>query len=286
MVADIGETALAGETLRWIARRCDVAHLERYLAHPEAMPLLALPWWLEKSVRGEADTEFQTGLMTSSAHGYFFIRMLDDLMDGHEVDRACLPALHLFSFHFQSIYSRYFPARDPFWEYFERSLASTAEAVSADFGLRQISSQDFLTITARKSSAALIPIAAVCSRYCRFDLLPKWEEFLTLFSRWHQMRDDIVDWSEDYEGGHSTWILTEAQAGKAPGETVPVWMGRTGLAWAYDVMAGWMREIRAAAGGLSSSELIGYLDAREATFARQMNAKIQLAALCESLLKA
>lgn len=285
VVADIGETALAGETLRWIARRCDAAQLERYVAHPEAMPLLALPWWLEKSLRGEADAEFQACLMTSSVHGYFFIRMLDDLMDGHEIDRACLPALHLFSFRFQSNYFRYFPSGDPFWDFFERNLAATAEAVSADFRLQQVSAADFLAITARKSAAALIPVAAVCCRYGRLDLMPKWEEFLTLFSRWHQMRDDIVDWSEDFESGHATWILGEALARKAHDETVPVWMGRNGLAWGAEVMTGWMREIKAVASGLNSPELTVYLEAREATFARQMSAKIRLAALFESLLK-
>jgi hypothetical protein len=284
VVTDIGETTLAGETLKWIARRCDVQHLEDYLAHPQAIPLFALPWWLETSLRGEVDAEFQAGLMTSGAHGYFFIRMLDDLMDGHEVDRACLPALHLFSLRFQSAYFRYFPAGDPFWGYFERSLASTAEAVSEDSKLREVSAEDFVGITARKSAAALIPIAAVCCRYGRLDLLPAWEHFLTLLSRWHQMRDDVLDWSEDHEAGHATWILSEAQQRRTPDETVPVWMGRTGLSWAAEVMEDWMLQIKDAASGLNSPELVRYLEAREAMFRRQIAANIRLAALCEALL--
>jgi hypothetical protein len=287
VAAHIGKTnsTLAGETLKWIARRCDVAHLEKYIAHPEAMPLLALPWWLEKSIRGEVDVEFQSTLMASSVHGYFFIRMLDDLMDGHQVEPASLPALHLFSFRFHSSYFRFFPASDPFWTHFERNLASTAEAVSSDHALKEISAKDFLEITSRKSSAALIPVAAVCCRYGREDLLPAWEQFLSLFARWHQMRDDVLDWSEDYEASHATWILGEAQHRKAPEETTAIWMGRTGLHWAAGVMDGWMAQIKASAAGLGSPELVRYLDAREAAFSRQMKANLRLAALCESLLK-
>ncbi len=248
------------------------------------MPLLAMPWWLEASIRGQVDAEFQADLMTSSAHGYLFIRMLDDLMDGHEIDSACLPALHLFGLRFQSAYSRYFPGSDPFWDHFQRCLAATAEAESADLNLREISEEDFLRITARKSSAALIPIAAVCSRYDRLDLLPAWEAFLMLFSRWHQMRDDVLDWSEDHESDRSTWILSEAQRRKASGESVPIWMGRTGLPWAAEVMGGWMREIESSAEGLNSPDLLDYLKAREASFSRQIAAKIRLAALFEAVL--
>jgi hypothetical protein len=284
VVSGIGKSKLADETLKWISQRCDPQRLEAYFAHPQGMPLLIMPWWLETSIRGEADAEFQAGLMTSSGYGYLFIRMLDDLMDGHAIDRACLPALHLFSYRFQSIYFRYFSWGDPFWEHFERSLAATAEAESADFGLHEVSEEDFLSITARKSSAALVPIAAVCCRYGRLDLLPLWEHLLTLFARWHQMRDDILDWSEDHESGHATWILTEARRRRSADETVPVWMGRTGLKWAAAVMEGWMGEIKSAARELRSPELVRYLDAREAMFSRQMAANIRLASLYESLL--
>jgi hypothetical protein len=279
---------LAGETLKWIARRCDVQQLESYFAHPEAMPLFALPWWLEKSIRGEVDLDFQVDLMTSGAHGYLFIRMLDDLMDAHEVDRACIPALHLFSLEFQSAYYRYFPYGDPFWDSFGRSLASMAEAASVDSGLQEISERDFIEVSARKSAAAVIPLTAVCCRYGRMDLLPRWERFLSLFAQWHQMRDDIVDWSEDYsskqETGHSTWIISEAERRKSPGETVPVWMGRTGLAWTAEVMDSWMREIKAVAEGLDTLGLIEYLGRREEMFSRKISASIRLAALCEALL--
>jgi hypothetical protein len=290
VVAEItGKTStLAGETLKWIARRCDVQQLESYFAHPQAMPLLALPWWLEKSIRGEVDRDFQSALMTSSMQGYLFIRMVDDLMDGHDIDRACLPALHLFSFEFQSAYFRYFSSGDPFWNHFGHSLASMAEAVSADCGLTEISAQEFAEVSARKSAAALIPLAAVCCRYGRLDLLPEWEGFLSLFARWHQMRDDIVDWSEDYASslttGRSTWILSEAERRRSPDETVPVWMGRTGLSWAAGVMDGWKERIRSIANRLGSPELIQYLKGRDEMFSRQMAANIRLAALFDGLL--
>jgi hypothetical protein len=288
--ADIenGTSKLAGETLRWLARRCDARHLEQYFTHPQGMPLLVLPWWLEKSIRGEVDRDFQINLMASSMHGYLFIRMLDDLMDGHEIDRASLPALHLFSFDFQSAYFQYFPAGDPFWDYFRRSLAFMAEAASVDSSLARITEKDFTQISARKTAATAIPLAAVCLRYGRPDRLPRWEDFVSLFARWHQMRDDIFDWDEDYASslstGRSTWMISEAERRRAPHETVPIWIGRAGLSWAAGVMAGWMAEIRSAALDLNSPELVTYLAGRDHVFSRQIAAKIQLAALCEGLL--
>ena len=115
-----------------------------------------LPWWLEDCIRGEVHAEFQTDLMYSTVSGYCFIRMLDDVMDGHEVDRAALPALHPFHLQFVKTYHSYFPALHPFWQEFERILMTTAEAVTAEAILKDFHESDFLEVSARKPAPIII----------------------------------------------------------------------------------------------------------------------------------
>ncbi|GGG93237.1 class 1 isoprenoid biosynthesis enzyme [Silvibacterium dinghuense] len=222
--------------------------------------------------------------MRASIEGYFFIRMLDDVMDGHSVPAASLPAMHLFSLRFHSAYHSLFPADSPFWAVFADALVCTAEAESADTLLTSIEEEQFLAISARKSAAALIPVAAVCYRYGRVDALPAWRALLDAFAPWHQMHDDLLDWSEDLASGRCTWLLSEAERRKAHGETVAVWIGRTGLRWAADRMAEWMDRLHCIAGELGSPEVMAYLERRDGLFRRQIEARIQLAVLCEPML--
>lgn len=280
-----GSSILADRTLRWLSLRSDIQQPEAYFTHPQSLPLLALPWWLEKAIRNHVDYDFQADLMASSIAGYYFTRMLDDLMDGHDLDRACLPALYLFHARFQSVYSRYFPLADSFWPHFERHLRATAEAASADFILQDVTEADFLRCAARKSAAAAIPLAAVCHRYQRPELLAAWEDLFVLLGRWNQMRDDLLDWSDDHNSGTRTWLLCEAERRRAPEESLPLWISRTGFSWASAIMDGWMRQMIAAAASLSSPGLSAYLHYRRASFRRQLDGMIGTAAIYERLLQ-
>jgi hypothetical protein len=47
---------------------------------------------------------------------------------------------------------------------------------------------------ARKVVGASIPIAAVCHRYDRSELLAPWSAFVELLGRWHQMLNDPAVW--------------------------------------------------------------------------------------------
>lgn len=287
VLADLGLRApsLAQRTLNWIALRSDISEPEVYFTHPESLPLLALPWWLEKSIRGAVDLRFQADVMYSSISAYYFTRMLDDLMDGHEIDRACLPALYAFHSQFQQMYFAWFPAAHAFWADFETNLLATAEAASIDFNLDNVTEADFVRYSARKSAAAAIPLAAVCHRYERQDLLPLWLEFFSIFGRWNQMRDDVLDWSQDYNTGTKTWLLGEAERRRGLDESVPLWIGRSGLLWASNIMDGWMEQMSAAASPLKSTVLGTYLKLRRSSFHRQIQGMISTAAIYERLLE-
>src|SRR6185437_1735431 len=51
---------------------------------------LLIPWFLEQSIRGTADAEFQRGLVYSSLNAYYFARLLDNVADGQSPEDAAL----------------------------------------------------------------------------------------------------------------------------------------------------------------------------------------------------
>ncbi len=264
--------------------RFDVLRPADYFTLLQSLPLLALPWWLEESFREAVDVDFQLELIYATVNFYYFTRMLDDLMDGHEIEPAALPAMHSFHLRFTRTYYRHFPFGSPFWPHFERLLAVTSETAAAEATLREMTADDFLNIGARKTAAALIPVAAVCVRYERLDLLGPWEEMFTLFGRWHQMRDDLIDWSADWEAGSPNWLVSEARRRHGEGESLAAWMGREGFVWAKSVMRTWMDETIAAASGLNSPKLVDYLKQRDEEFSQFIDGKILLAELCKGFL--
>jgi len=277
---------LAERTLLWLGTRFDIQRPANYFTHLQSLPLLALPWWLEESIRDCADAEFQAELMYATINFYYFTRILDDVMDGHEIEPAVLPAMHPFHLRFTRPYYRRFGLQSSFWEHFERLLMVTIETASAEVVLRKITSEQFLNISARKTAAAVIPMAAVCVHYDRLDLLESWENMFTAFGRWHQMRDDVRDWSADWQADSPTWLLSEAEQRHSSGESVPAWMGREGFLWAKSVMRSWMDETLGAASNLGSSQLVLYMRARDEEFCREIDRTIAMAEACNELLKA
>ncbi|WP_446742410.1 class 1 isoprenoid biosynthesis enzyme [Silvibacterium acidisoli] len=250
-------------TLKWLTTHCDIQKPEEYFLHPNALTLFSLPWWLELSLQRTVDSAFQGRLMEASTNLYYFARMLDDLMDGHPTEKSGLPALYPFLLDFQRIFFEYFPASHVFWTCFHRYMDETAEAASVDASLIEIGEKEFRNIAAHKTIAAMVPVAAVCFRYGREDLLPAWEDYFHSFACWHQFRNDLLGWSGDAERGAVTWLLCEAKQRMTLDESLAMWMGREGFAWAGERLAEWMVEIRQKAAVLNSSELLRYLDLRD-----------------------
>ena len=83
---------LAQQVSNWMTDLCD-GKPEAYFKHPLGFPMLLFPWWLEKTLHHNPDTAFQTDLVYSTVNGYFYIRLIDNLMDGHaSVELQLLPA--------------------------------------------------------------------------------------------------------------------------------------------------------------------------------------------------
>ena len=151
----------------------------RLLTHPEAFPMLLLPWWMEQSINGSADRAFQAEIAYSSVCGYYFVRILDDLMDGDSPPPApVLPAMIVFHTEFQQAYGHLFPADHPFWDLLRHYSFDAAETASADAALDSVDLDQFARISSRKIAGAKIPLAAVGhpdmdASICSFDG-PRW----------------------------------------------------------------------------------------------------------------
>jgi len=256
--------ASADALVAWATRLSPTGRARDYFDGGRAVMLL-LPWWLEKRIRPVPDVRFQELLVESTVHAYYFVRLIDNLMDEDAAEeRELLPLLGLLHANFSRVYARLFPPDEPFWNHFDRYWANTAEAAIREKTLTQVSLNDFIGIAAKKTSGVKIPLAAVCCRYGRLDLLDAWCAFHDGFACWQQMLDDTCDWVHDRRHGNTTFFLSEGDRQKRPGESVSGWVVRRGFAWAIDQLAAAMRDLRVQAARLDSPELGRFLEYRDA----------------------
>ena len=263
-----GAPTLAGHAEAWMrSLASDGAEPSTYFTHPKAFPMLLLPWWLEESIAGAHDLAFHGDVVYSTLNGYYFVRMIDDLMDRErEPGSEVLPALIAFHTEFQRAYHRWFPANHPFWESFVAASLAAAETASKDAGLTEIDRAQFVATSARKTAGARIPIAAVCHRSQRPDLLGPWFALVDLLGRWHQLLNDIEGWSRDLDHERQTWFLSEGARRKDPEASISEWVVADGLAWGFGELDRWMRELLDAAGELDCPPLLAYLELRQNEF--------------------
>jgi hypothetical protein len=249
----------AAEMSRWIDRQSEPDTPEGCFRGLKAH-FLVIPWFLELRIRGNIDLEFQRALVYSSINAYYFVRLLDNISDGHAMgDLFLLPMAALFHANFQSAYSAWFEPRSPFWKYFNELWIGMADATVENSRARTFSEAEFVAVSARKIAAVKIPVAAVCSRYDRPGLLGPWLDFYDRFACSHEMLDDLCDWHSDMEAGRSSFLLSEAASRKAPGESIEAYLVRAGLAAGYDKMVGWLGEASRLARALDSELLESFL---------------------------
>jgi hypothetical protein len=250
---------LASEICDWIGSLSPTECPEDCFQDARAFVLL-LPWLLEKSIRDEPDLAFQSSVAYSSANAYYYVRLLDNVMDGHSAAEArLLPGLSFFHANVQSSYFPYFPHDSPFWSFFRSTWMSMVDATARDAVAIEFSANTFAEVAAAKIAAVKIPLAAVCFRYQRMDLLEPWCRFCDLLACFHQMQDDLSDWLQDLALGKCTYLLSEAQRRKGVHESVAGWLVREGVAWGYSVLPFWMRQMQALAPALNSVGLAAYL---------------------------
>jgi hypothetical protein len=185
-------------------------------------------------------------------------------VDGAPAARPLLlPLLGFFHAEFQSAYARYFGPDSIFWESFQCIWFRMAEATVEQTRLPDLSSNDFIRLSAAKSGGVKIPLEAVCQFYSRPDLTQPWCDFFDAFAAWSQMQDDVFDWSRDYAQGSTTYFLSEARRRKQFDESVSSWILREGVEWGYAESVSQMRAVRRAASELGSDNLVRFIDYRQ-----------------------
>jgi len=203
----------------------------------------------------------------------YYVRLLDDAMDGHQPAGPLLAALSFFHSRYQDAYRDMFGPSDAFWGRFFELNDLACDLTARDLVLKDVTREDFETIAARKSCAALIAMAAIAMHHGRMDAYPAWEDFWYAFGRWNQMRDDLADWHRDLKNGMDTYLLSEARRRKHPEEDVVHWLLREGFDWAGDTLAGF--GLRA----LECARCLGSVDVETYTARRVDEVSAQIAAL-------
>lgn len=255
--------SLAVDLEDWMRALAGGAEPEDYFLHAQAFPMLLLPWWLEESLRGAADVQLQAEFAYSSMSGYYFVRLVDDWMDGERPpEPRLLPGLIVLHTEFQHAYGLMFPADHRFWHDFLDICYEAAETASIDAGLADVERDDFQRVSSRKIAGAKLPLAAVCHVHGDLDLLEPWTSFVDLLGRWHQMLNDVRDWRRDLERGAMTYFLSEGRRRAGDLDSVAEWVVAEGLEWGMGELDGWMAELLAAATQLRSPGLIAYLEER------------------------
>ncbi len=83
---------MARKTARWMQSLSPTGRADDYFRGARS-PLLLLPWWLEKVIRGAPDLEFQAKVVYSTTNAYYFVRLMDNVMDRHDSkELGLLPA--------------------------------------------------------------------------------------------------------------------------------------------------------------------------------------------------
>jgi hypothetical protein len=271
--SDMNEAApfMAEQVICWMKTLSGTEQPADYFMHPLGFPMLLLPWWCEQSCRPSDPTlRFQSALAYSTINGYYYIRLIDNLMDGDaEAKLNLLPALNFFHTQFQATYHSYFPAEHPFWNTFKTIWFRSAESAMQDITLVDIDQAAFKQIAGQKVCAGKIPVIATCYYHERPDLIETWSEFIDLLGCWHQMFNDLFDWNKDLTHQNPTYFLSEARRQAGTNDAVTGWVFKGGFVWGCQLMHGWMAELRVMAQTLEITDMVTYLDTRETMFSKR-----------------
>jgi hypothetical protein len=255
---------MAQQADAWIKGLAKTENPADYFHHPLAFPMLLFPMWVEKSIQQTPNVKFQGDLVYSSINGYYFIRMIDNVMDEHsELEIKLLPMVGFFYAQFYSVYQRYFPIDHPFWEYFAVWNAQSSALAIEDTLNVDIDLENFRKIAGKKVVGAKIPLVAVLHRYDRLDLLEKWDIFYDRLSCWHQMFNDMLTWNKDLTHNTASYFLSEGNRQKKSEQSIIGWLVSDGLNWGFETLMEWFRELMSLAETLDSPDVIAYLNFRK-----------------------
>lgn len=247
---------LARELDRWAAKVLG-PRPEAAFTTLDSYPLVHLPVWAAPDLTPAV----LALLVRSTISGYLYVRLVDNAFDADTdgTELRLLPAAAYLHTEFQLPYQRLYPFDHPFWSTFTRAWTRAAEATLAD---RQLGSPDvdrFELAAARKTTSAIIPVAAALYAGGKPRRLTAWGRFVDAFGRWHQLENDFFGWRKDQRHDNPNLVLGEA---RRRGADPDGWFLDEGFEWGAALLSRYAAEAAACAGSLGSPELVAYLELR------------------------
>lgn len=210
------------------------------------------------------DSGFKSDLIFSTISGYYYCRLLDDIMDSHDAGAARLaPLLGFFHVNFQAPYANWFPPEHPFWKEFRENWFAMADAACAGVKGEEIDRERFMHLASRKIAGIEAPLAAACLHRFGISRVRQWSEVFRAFACFSELQDAMFDWQQDLSPAEPSYLTSEAARRKSTSESAAAWIVREGLRWANETASEWMREAQARAALLDSPELCAFLRFRE-----------------------
>jgi hypothetical protein len=203
-----------------------------------SFPIFALPYWMTPPERRAADAAFLTALSRSTYCGYYGIRLVDNVMDrdGPEELSSLLPAASYFNWRFVEPYLGQFDNQSVFWSEFSRLWSEHTESTVRDSLMKEIGESEFFAVSARKFTAAKVPLSAVAHRAGNIEAAKPWHQFVDRLGVYIQFLNDFLDWRHDAEHGIETYLQSESRRRRHPGERHEDWFEREGVFWATDFL--------------------------------------------------
>lgn len=256
------------DTGRWLRGLSPTGRAEDRFRDPLMFPLLQLPWWLERHLVAEADPALQEDILYSSLNGYYFIRLIDDLMDAHRgASPRILPAAAHFHCEFIGTYQKRFGGDPGFWGPARRHWSRCNDSVAEEARAAALDLDRFLDLASRKFCAAKIPLVAVCAHHSRRGDLEGWESLCDALGACYQMMDDLFDWLRDSRADRpTTFLLSEAARRARPGEALLDWMVREGWSWGVEQVENRFDVLEERALEVGSRDVVAHLDATRHLF--------------------
>lgn len=230
-----------------------------------SFPIFALPYWMTPPERRAADAAFLTALSRSTYCGYYGIRLIDNVMDrdGPEELRSLLPAASYFNWRFVEPYLGQFDNQSVFWSEFSRLWSEHTESTVRDSLMKEIGESEFFAVSARKFTAAKVPLSAVAHRAGNIEAAKPWHEFVDRLGVFIQFLNDFLDWRHDAEHGIETYLQSESRRRRHPGERHEDWFKREGVFWAIDFLRAEFANLKYASVHIDNQDLESWIVSRE-----------------------
>lgn len=247
---------LARELTEWVAAVLG-PRPENAFTTLESYPLVHLPLWATPDIAPSV----LALLVRSSISGYLYVRLIDNAFDADTDGREIriLPAASYLHTEFQLPYQQLFPFGHPFWDTFTSAWARAAEATLVDRLRGNPDVDDFRSVSARKTTAAIIPVAAALYATDKPGSMRAWIRFIDSFGRWHQLENDFFGWRKDRRHGNPNLVVAEALRRSSDPDD---WFLSEGFEWGAGMLARYADEATADARTLACPDLIAYLELR------------------------